>query len=234
MAIPDAVMDTPAGQSILLVEDEPLIALAEKKTIETVDKTEKISSYGYVVKNSGDTVLLASIRMAFRLHGTLSLEDLVDRETLQSLMDDFYRLTKVGAAIVDVSGNVLVATGWQEIWTRFHRLHPEAAEHCRESDVELTQGIHAGTFKAYKCKNNLWDVATPIVVGDQHLGNIFIGQFFYDDEMPDRELFRTQAQAFGFDEAQYLAALEQVPRFSRERVNTAMKFYAELAGAAGR
>jgi PAS domain S-box-containing protein len=34
---------------------------------EIVQKTEAIASYGYVVKNSGEQVLLASIRMAFRL-----------------------------------------------------------------------------------------------------------------------------------------------------------------------
>ena len=33
-----------------------------------VEKTEKITSYGYVVKNTGATVLAASIKMAFKLH----------------------------------------------------------------------------------------------------------------------------------------------------------------------
>ncbi|OHD25631.1 MAG: hypothetical protein A2Y38_21860 [Spirochaetes bacterium GWB1_59_5] len=34
---------------------------------EVVESTEGITSYGYIVKNSGETVLIASIKMAFRL-----------------------------------------------------------------------------------------------------------------------------------------------------------------------
>jgi len=167
MAIPDAVMDTPAGQSILLVEDEPLIALAEKKTIEragyrvttvntgekavaamqngtetdlilmdinlgdgidgteaaqiilqnrelpivflsshtepeTVDKTEKISSYGYVVKNSGDTVLLASIRMAFRLHHAYTER----KKAEQALQESNSAIKNKLDAIVEQDGDI--------------------------------------------------------------------------------------------------------------------------------
>jgi CRP-like cAMP-binding protein len=37
---------------------------------EVVDKTERITSYGYVIKDSKDVVLLASIKMAFKLYRT--------------------------------------------------------------------------------------------------------------------------------------------------------------------
>ncbi len=58
---------TMAAEVILLNRDIPIVFLSSHTEPEIVDKTEKITSYGYVVKNSGDTVLLASIRMAFRL-----------------------------------------------------------------------------------------------------------------------------------------------------------------------
>jgi polar amino acid transport system substrate-binding protein len=60
------------------------------------------------------------------------------------------------------------------------------------------------------------------------VGNIFIGQFFYQDEIPDREFYRAQARRYGFDEAEYLAALDRVPRFSRETAEAGMQFYAKL------
>ena len=37
-------------------------------------------------------------------------------------------------------------------------------------------------------------MATPIVVAGQHVGNVFTGQFFFEDETVDRELFRDQAR----------------------------------------
>ncbi|TVR75712.1 MAG: PAS domain S-box protein, partial [Spirochaetaceae bacterium] len=59
---------TEAAEIILAEQDVPLAFLSSHTEAEVVDKTEGITSYGYIVKNSGDTVLLASIRMAFRLY----------------------------------------------------------------------------------------------------------------------------------------------------------------------
>jgi PAS domain S-box-containing protein/putative nucleotidyltransferase with HDIG domain len=72
-------------------------------------------------------------------------------------------------------------------------------------------------------------MATPIIVGGEQIATVHLGQFFYDDEEPDREVFRGQAREFGFDEAAYLAALDRVPRWSREKVDAAMSVYARLA-----
>jgi PAS domain S-box-containing protein len=162
--------------------------------------------------------------------GTLQLADIIDIEVLQSLMADFYQLTGMLGAILDISGKVLVAVGWQDICTRFHRCHPATRENCVESDTILTQGVPPGTFKAYHCKNNMWDMVTPLMIGDQHVGNVFIGQFFYEGETPNVAQFREQARRYGFDETEYLTALDRVPRFSREKVETGMRFYSKLAG----
>ncbi len=161
--------------------------------------------------------------------GTLQLADIIDVEMLQALMEDFFQLTGMLGAILDISGKVLVAVGWQDICTKFHRCHAASRENCIESDTILTRGVPPGTFKAYHCKNNMWDMVTPLMIADRHVGNVFIGQFFYEGETPDVELFREQARRYGFDEAEYLAALARVPRFSRERVETGMRFYSKLA-----
>jgi len=58
---------TVAAQAILSERELPVVFLSSHTEPEVVDQTEKITSYGYIVKSSGETVLLASIRMAFRL-----------------------------------------------------------------------------------------------------------------------------------------------------------------------
>lgn len=58
---------TEAAQLILQKREIPIVFLSNHTEKEIVEKTEKITSYGYVVKNSGETVLLASIKMAFKL-----------------------------------------------------------------------------------------------------------------------------------------------------------------------
>ncbi len=159
----------------------------------------------------------------------MELKDVVDIKSLQSMMEIFFKLTQIGVAIVDLHGEILVATGWQDICTKFHRVHPQTCENCLESDLKLASGIEPGAFRLYRCKNNMWDMATPITVGGKRIGTLYLGQFLFDDETPNLEVFRGQAARYAFDEEEYLAALEKVPRWSRETVDTVMTFYTKLA-----
>ena len=59
---------TEAAEQILEQHDLPIVFLSSHTEPQVVEKTEGITSYGYIVKNSGETVLLASIKMAFRLY----------------------------------------------------------------------------------------------------------------------------------------------------------------------
>ncbi len=161
--------------------------------------------------------------------GNLELSDIVDIPALQSLMENFYKLAHIPMSILDMKGKMLVGVGWQDICMRFHRAHPDTCTHCTESDTQLSRDVAPGEFRLYKCKNNMWDIATPIVVGGEHLGNVFSGQFFFDDEPLDYKMFRAQAKRYGFDEEDYISALEAVPRLSRETVDTGMKFFMRFA-----
>lgn len=58
---------TETAVEILKERMTPILFLSSHTEPEVVEKTEQITSYGYVVKNSGDTVLDASIKMAFKL-----------------------------------------------------------------------------------------------------------------------------------------------------------------------
>ena len=159
----------------------------------------------------------------------VDLADVLDTKEVQLIMDDFYALTGIGIAIIDMSGRVLVETGWQEICTEFHRRNPETRRYCIESDTQLTKGVNPHSYKLYKCKNGMWDVATPIMLGDRQIGNIFTGQFFFDDEKIDYNFFKNQAEKYGFNQDSYLAALSRVPKFSRKTIERAMSFYTKVA-----
>ncbi|MGB9131056.1 MAG: PocR ligand-binding domain-containing protein [Methanosarcina sp.] len=159
----------------------------------------------------------------------LELADIIDILDIQPLMDVFYKLTHIPIGLNDLKGNVLVGVGWQDICTKFHRIHPETCKHCVESNIKLSEGALPGKFKMYKCKNNMWEVVTPIMVSGQHVGYVFIGQFFFEDEPLDYELFRSQARQYGFNEDEYIAALERVPRLNREAVDTGMAFFMTFA-----
>lgn len=61
------ISGTEAAKTILGERSIPLAFLSSHTEPEVVDSTEGITSYGYILKTSGDTVELASVRMAFRL-----------------------------------------------------------------------------------------------------------------------------------------------------------------------
>ncbi|TSK05381.1 MAG: transporter substrate-binding domain-containing protein [Geobacter sp.] len=205
-------------------------ALLEEQTAMLEEEVEERRRAETALKKSEETVRhkLKAILEPEGDIGALELSDIIDSEMLQAMMEDFYRITGMLGAVLDLSGKVLVSVGWQDICTKFHRVHPEACRNCLESDTVLSRGVAVGESKRYRCKNNMWDIVTPIEVGGRHVGNVFIGQFFYEDEPPDMELFREQARRYGFDETEYLAALDRVPRFTKEAAEAGMKFYAEL------
>ena len=154
-----------------------------------------------------------------------TLQNLIDIPNLQMLMNRFHAATGIPVGILGCDGSILVATGWQEICTKFHRIHPVTAERCWQSDDYIKKHLATDNYVEYKCRNGLWDLAVPIIITDEHVGTLFLGQLFYDDEEVDEGFFRRQAGEFGFDEDLYLAALRRIPVFTREKVRQIMEFY---------
>ncbi len=142
--------------------------------------------------------------------GAPALDQLLDRDQMQELLQHFCDAVRIGAAIIDMKGEVFVGARWQQICTHFHRVHPETLARCIESDTTLATHLQEGQkFSLYRCPQGLTDAASPIVIGGRHVANVFIGQFLL--QPADREEFRRQAERYGFDPDEYLKSLEDVP-----------------------
>lgn len=155
------------------------------------------------------------------------LNELLDIPRLQKLLEHFYNISGMVASILDPEGNVLLAVGWRDICTKFHRVCPQSASHCRQSDQYINKHLHEQPFILYKCLNGLMDCAIPIIVDKQHVGTFFTGQYL--SEAPDEEFFRHQAKKFGFDESAYIEALRCVPIISEDMILSIIAFYTQLA-----
>jgi PAS domain S-box-containing protein len=158
----------------------------------------------------------------------LELSDILDAPQIQAIIGDLHSITGLKMSIIDLKGRVLADMGWQDICSKFHRVHPETMQNCIESDTDLTEGISPGEFKMYRCKNNMWHLVTPVIVGGRRMGNLFMGQFFFEDEKLDYDLFRSQAKTYGFPEEEYIAAMESVSRHSEEKVNRGKSLFLRL------
>lgn len=157
-----------------------------------------------------------------------SFRDLINIEELQKMMDLLYDLTDFPIRIIDADNNILVATGWQDICTKFHRIHPETRKKGFECDHYIAEHLTEGRFIEYKCKNGLWDIAQPVILEGKHVATVFLGQFLYEDEKPDIAFFEEQAEKYGFDKDEYIAALCRLPAFSRETIKKVISFYVLL------
>jgi two-component system cell cycle sensor histidine kinase/response regulator CckA len=158
------------------------------------------------------------------------LSDLLDISIVQKMADAHYRAAGMPIGIIDAAdGSILVGSGWQNICVRFHRTNPVSCQRCRESDDYIKGRLVGSSAVPYKCKNGLRDIGIPIVVAGRHLATLFLGQFFYEKEIPDRDFFTRLAQQYGFAVDDYLSSLDRVPIFSREKVDTILEYNKALA-----
>lgn len=151
--------------------------------------------------------------------------ELVDVKMLNDMADKLYEMARIPVGIIGVNGDIYVKAGWQDICTKFHRVNPLTAKKCAISDQYIRKHLSEDAIVEYKCQNNLWDTAVPIIIDGEHLATLFVGQYFYEDEVIDISLFREQASRYGFDENEYLDALHRVPRFTRSQISLIMAYY---------
>jgi PAS domain S-box-containing protein len=151
------------------------------------------------------------------------LEDLIEIPLLQDLQDKLNRIYSFPSAIVDNKGQILTSVAWQDVCTKFHRKHPDCEKACIKSDQYIMEHLHeANPSVSYQCPHGLVDNAVPIIIDGQHLGNFFTGQFFL--EKPDFDFFRKQAKKYEFDEKAYIEAVEKVPIWTKEKLDTYLDF----------
>lgn len=127
---------TEAAIRILAERDLPLIFLSSHMEREIVEKTEGITSYGYIVKDSGETVLIASVKMAFRLYEA-RIQEREKEQTLresQALYHSFVEQMPAGVFRKDAGGRYIFVNS---IFCRLKGL--EAEEILGKTPGELSQ-----------------------------------------------------------------------------------------------
>jgi len=158
------------------------------------------------------------------------ISDLLDMSMVQKLADSNFRATGLPISIIDtIDGTVLVKAGWSAICTNIHRFNPMFHQRCLESDHYLDDHLGEQEYFQYRCKNGLWHIAIPIMVAGNHLATLFLSQFWFEGDVPDRKYFARQATDFGCDLETYLKEISRIPVFSKEKVAYSIVFYRSLA-----
>lgn len=105
---------TEAARRILQIRELPIIFLTSHSEKEYVDRIEKISGYGYVLKNSGEFVLVQSIRMAYKLfqayRGMKESEEKYRAAFMTS--PDSVNINRIDGLYVDINEGFTALTGY--------------------------------------------------------------------------------------------------------------------------
>lgn len=162
-----------------------------------------------------------------------SITELLNLEKLQQLTEEFHAVTGLSTSVVDTEGTILAGSGWQEICSRFHRVHERTANKCLKSAAAMKKRFAEANNGCVlnKCPNGLYDAAAPVIVDGQHVASLFTGQFLmFRPDISDIENFSTRARQAGFNETDYLNALEKVPTLSPARLDDILLFLKNIAG----
>ena len=161
--------------------------------------------------------------------GKYGIRDLVDLVELRRMFARFTEATGFTIGFLDHPGlNILIATGWQDICTKFHRGCPISADICARSNRRLLDHLdEPGQLRIEPCAHGLVDCGFPIIVKGKHIASLATGQLLLGK--PDLEQFKRQARLFGFDEREYLRALAEVPVVAEEKLRSVTTFLGEMA-----
>lgn len=154
------------------------------------------------------------------------LSEILDLENLKSLMDNFYKITKVPYGLLDSNGDIVLGIGWQEICINFHRKNEVSSTICRKSNVEGFEKSKSHKYYTHKCKHGLIDSFIPVIVKGATIAYLALGQFFFKE--PDLEYFINQAKQYNYDIDGYLQAVKKVPIVSEENFNNYIDYYIDV------
>ena len=161
---------------------------------------------------------------------TLNLLDLVDKKTLDEILDAFNEVCGIGSVIADVEGRPLSG---EQNFTKF------CAKYCRGTEAGRKKCYASDAFGGemslkqqepyvYNCLNaGLVDCATPIIVEGYHLANLNGGQVL-EEPIPE-EIAIARAKAIGVEDIDgYLAELAEIPFVTKAKLQKIVKFMAVI------
>ncbi len=153
-------MDGPdVAKEILMIRDIPIVFLTSHSSSDMVAKVREITRYGYVIKNSGDFVLLSSIEMAFQLfdaHKKIAESEERFRSYVENASDIIYTLSDEGIFLY-LSPNCEDFVGYHPSdvinnpFTRY--IHPDDVERCVTSLSEVKKAGESVKSLSYRVRH---------------------------------------------------------------------------------
>ena len=160
----------------------------------------------------------------------ITLLDIIDRKTLQSLQDAFADATGMAALTTDDTGSVTELSNGTDFCMNFTRASKVGCERCNQCDLMGgEQSSKTGKPAVYYCHGGLVDFAAPIILNGKHIGSLIGGQVL--PEPPDEEKFRKIAKEINVDPDAYVEALKKIKIVPKQQIDAAANLLYQMANA---
>ncbi len=160
----------------------------------------------------------------------ITLLDVIDKRTLQSLQDAFAAATGMAALATDDTGSVTEGSNFTDFCMNLTRKSRVGCERCNQCDLKGgAEASRTGRPAVYYCHGGLMDFAAPVMLNGRHIGSLIGGQVL--PEKPDEAKFRKIAAEIGVDPDQYIAALRKVKVVPKQQIEAAANLLYQMANA---
>ena len=141
--------------------------------------------------------------------------ELFDLARLQQLLDGFYNVAGISAAVIDNSGQILVSSLRPSLCSK-HDNSADAANRCRLSRLTMLNATEElRQSSGMICPHGLVDAVEPITLEGATFGGLLMGQVFLKN--PDLDFFREEARRYGFELDEYIDDILSVPVVTLEQ-----------------
>ena len=145
----------------------------------------------------------------------LGLIALVGERRLENLFEPFSELTGVPFCLTDSNGNKLLSSGWKK-----------QLEKMRSIDISFEDILQ--NKRSFSNIREMININSDISINGNVIGNLKLGQFFFDEQKLDPDYFCSNAAELGIDERECRDLFSNVPYFSKEKIKAVLKYVSDI------
>lgn len=143
----------------------------------------------------------------------------INLDQIAPLLRLLHDAVKIPVRLLTLDGLPRLEVGAEDLCRRCHR------GHAKTQAAVLAQ---VGEYALQRCPSGLYQALFPLRILGQPTALLALGQFLYEDDPLDEDLFRAEAGRGGVAPETYEEALRSVPSLSREYVQEALERTCEL------
>ena len=151
--------------------------------------------------------------------------DLVAIPNIQQILVTFQSNSGISTEIMDMDGQIIVASSGQNIWHDFPQDTLQSKQSWQNGDQISFQSDEKSS-RRNELISGLFKYVHAIRVESRDIGTLFLGPVFHAP--PQNDVIRQLAQKFGFDETAFLENVKRVPIVTEEQVQSYLEFLVQI------